>query len=182
MEMTGEERRLLLQIARDALTQTLKGGSPQIAVPTHPALLLPQGVFVTLTKGKRLRGCMGRIDPQKALFQTVAEVARSAALEDPRFPSVTVTELPDLSIEISVLSPLQKTEASTVEVGRHGLMVKRGFAAGLLLPQVASEQGWSLEEFLAQTCLKAGLAKEAWRDKTTEIYSFTAEVFSEEDV
>ncbi len=138
---------------------------------------------MTLKRGNMLRGCIGTIEPLNPLYETVAEMAIASAVRDPRFPPLSLEELPFVTIEISVLSPLEKVEnIEEIETGKHGLLVRRGFFSGLLLPQVATEYGWDRETFLEHTCLKAGLPPSAWQDERTEIYKFTAEVFSKEDV
>jgi hypothetical protein len=195
-------RRALLAIAREAIRAHLGGdepdrlrqgygGPPKLhakaegslhAGAFHGSLARPAAAFVTLRKGEHLRGCIGHLEPDRPLAAVVARAAVAAAFEDPRFPPVTSGELDDLSIEISVLGPLAPVpDPSTIEVGRHGLIVRSGWRRGLLLPQVAPEWGWTREEFLAQTCLKAGLPADAWRKGTgTEILCFEAEVFGED--
>jgi AmmeMemoRadiSam system protein A len=122
------------------------------------------------------------IEAVKPLYQTVAEMAVAAAVEDPRFPPLTLDELPLITIEISVLSPLEEVEdVEEIEVGKHGLYIIRGFYRGLLLPQVATEYNWDRETFLQHTCLKAGLPTDCWQDQETKIYKFSAEVFGEEE-
>ena len=181
--LSNEEKKLLLEIARKAIENQLHGMKTTVAPPKAPSLLDKKGVFVTLTQEGGLRGCIGRIEPKEPLFQTVAEMARASALQDPRFPPLTLLELPRTAIEISILSPLKRLkDVPTLEVGRHGLVVRRGFSSGLLLPQVATDNQWSREEFLRQVCYKAGLPGETWREEVTELFSFTAEVFSEQDV
>ena len=139
------------------------------------------GVFVTLTMQGDLRGCIGTVECRAALVEEVARVARSAALEDPRFPPVTPQELPDLHVEISLLGPLEPidpADAAAIAIGRHGLVVEQGSRRGLLLPQVAPEWGWNRDEFLAHTCRKAGLPMDAWR-RGAQVYRFEADVFGE---
>lgn len=128
-----------------------------------------------------LRGCIGFPYPVKPLAEAVQEAAVGAALQDPRFPPLRAEELSALEIEISVLTPPKSLEPSQVKVGVHGLIVSRGGRSGLLLPQVAMEYGWDAPTFLAQTCLKAGLPKDAWR-KDAELSAFEAQVFSESDL
>ncbi|OGB60645.1 MAG: hypothetical protein A2Y94_03355 [Caldithrix sp. RBG_13_44_9] len=110
-------------------------------------------------------------------------MAKSAAFNDPRFNPVVKKEIPDLEIEISVLSPLKKVkDVKEIQVGKHGIIIQQGFQRGLLLPQVATEWGWNREEFLEQTCHKAGLPADAWEDPSSEIFIFSAEIFNEKDV
>ena len=145
----------------------------------EPALVQPSGAFVTLEKQNQLRGCIGNLSTSRELYRTVQEMAVAAATQDRRFSPVTAEELSELTIEISVLSPLEYVRApSNVRVGRDGLYVSSGPYSGVLLPQVATEQRWSREEFLDQVCLKAGLAQDAWRQGAI-LYRFEAQLFSE---
>jgi AmmeMemoRadiSam system protein A len=148
--------------------------------PTPPPAHLaePRGAFVTLHLEGELRGCIGYVLPTQSLHATVAEAARAAALDDPRFPPVTPVEAAHLKIEISVLSPLRPIRPEEVIVGQHGLVVTQGNRRGLLLPQVPIEWKWDRETFLAQTCLKAGLPPDAWQHGA-QLQAFTAEVFGE---
>ncbi|CUS98361.1 hypothetical protein JGI22_00358 [Candidatus Kryptobacter tengchongensis] len=142
----------------------------------------PCGAFVTITINDTLRGCIGYVEAIKSLAETVNEVAAKSALEDPRFPPVEPDELDKIEIEISVLSPLSSVKSvDEIKIGEHGLMVKRGWRRGLLLPQVAVEHNLTREEFLEHTCLKAGLPPDCWKDKETEIFKFTAIIFKESD-
>nr|MBP7886610.1 AmmeMemoRadiSam system protein A [Candidatus Neomarinimicrobiota bacterium] len=146
-------------------------------------LKVKRGAFVTLEKHHELRGCIGYILPIYPLYKTVIEMAKAAALDDPRFPPVSPSELKDITVEISVLTVPQKiSDPSEIEVGKHGIIIKRGFNQGLLLPQVATDYGWDRETFLEHTCLKAGLPRDAWQDKNTEIQIFSAQVFNRETV
>ena len=133
-------------------------------------LLTNCGAFVTLKKRDNLRGCIGYIKAYKPLWETVQEMAVAAAFHDPRFPSLKPEEVPQLTFEISVLSPLKRIkDINEIEVGKHGLYIIHGHRAGLLLPQVATEYKWDGETFLAETCHKAGLPANAWMDKESEI-------------
>lgn len=134
---------------------------------------------MTLRRGGRLRGCVGQPEAAGPLVDTVARCAVLAAFEDERFPPVRKEELSELRIEISVLSPMMRAALEQIELGRHGLLVRSGRARGLLLPQVAIEHRLTREQFLAETCLKAGLKRDGWQSPGTEIFTFTAEVFSE---
>jgi AmmeMemoRadiSam system protein A len=143
-----------------------------------------QGAFVTLRTHGQLRGCIGRFIADKPLWQMVEQMAVASAREDPRFLGMLLrpAELPELEIEVSVLSPLRRIRdpLEEVELGKHGVYVKRDFASGCFLPQVATETGWTKQEFLAQCCAgKAGLAADAWKDPRTEVYVFTAEILKE---
>jgi AmmeMemoRadiSam system protein A len=137
-----------------------------------------RGAFVTLNKHGQLRGCIGTIQPSRPLYQVVEEMAAAAAFEDSRFSPLTVHELKDLELEISVLTPLQRIkDINEIEIGKHGLYIKKGFYSGLLLPQVATEYNWDRQTFVEETCRKAGLHRNAWREKGTEVYMFSADIF-----
>jgi AmmeMemoRadiSam system protein A len=180
-ELTAEDRAALLALARGAVEACVRG-RPAPDLPVAPAVRLRRGAFVTLEVGGALRGCLGRIAGDRALGEVIRSMAAAAAREDPRFPPVAADELEDLRVEISVLgelTPLPAAALGALVIGRDGLLVRRGRASGLLLPQVASEQGWRPEEFLAATCRKAGLAVDAWREPGTECFSFPADVFGE---
>lgn len=141
-----------------------------------------RGAFVTLHHQRRLRGCVGRVVVLDPLFAVVAECAATAATADPRFAPFKQEELQDLEIEISVLSAPRQVSAEEVQPGIHGLVVSHGRRRGVLLPQVAAERGWSRDHFLEQTCCKAGLDANAWKEAETRIEVFTAEVFSETEL
>ena len=136
-------------------------------------------MFVTLHVGGELRGCIGTTEGDEPLGDAIVRCAASAALHDPRFSPVRAEELGGLQIEISVLSPVATIGVQEIEIGRHGLVISDGGHRGLLLPQVAVEHGFSVEQFLGETCRKAGLAREAWRLGETRIEGFTCEVFEE---
>ena len=181
-DISIESQALLLKIARTSIESHLKKQEPPKFEITDKNLLQKRGAFVTLHKRGQLRGCIGYVLPYKPLHQTVAEMAVAAATEDPRFPSVTLNEMNEIDIEISALSTLKKIESiEELEVGKHGLYMKQGVFSGLLLPQVATDYGWNRKEFLEHTCRKAGLPKDAWKDKKTEISIFSAQVFGEEE-
>jgi len=181
--LNEEQKRRLIDIARQAVAAAVTGAPMPDLATDDPELLEPRGAFVTLKKAGQLRGCIGYIEPHAPLIEAVADNAQSAALRDPRFTPVTPEELPDISIEISALTPLQSVQdVEEIEVGRHGLVISQGPNRGLLLPQVPVEWGWDREEFLEHTCLKAGLPPEAWRQDETELLCFEAEVFSEEEL
>jgi len=178
--LTDAERRTLLETARASIAARFEGGRLSVAEAT-PALRTPCGAFVTLKIQGRLRGCIGHITAAAPLIETVRDVALSSAFEDPRFPPLAREELDRASIEISVLSPFRRArDPSEITVGTHGILMRRGGRSGLLLPQVATEQGWNREEILVHTCRKAGLPDEAWRESDTVIEIFTAIVFGEE--
>jgi AmmeMemoRadiSam system protein A len=181
MGLTDDEKQALLRIARASIQAELAGKKPP-AAKGQGILEEKRGAFVCLKRRGRLRGCIGFIEAKKPLVRTVEEMAVAAALQDPRFPPLREEELKEISLEISVLTPLRKTaDVGQIEVGTHGLYVRKGSRAGLLLPQVATEYGWDRDTFLKETCRKAGLAPDAWRDPETEIYLFSALVFAEDE-
>ncbi len=176
--LSQEERKALLEHARRSIECRIQGKPLPDLTPVSDVLNEKRGAFVTLKKNGRLRGCIGYIEARKPLSQAVSEMALAAAFNDPRFPPLKREELAGLDIEISVLSPLKKIkDIHEIEVGKHGLYVVKGFHSGLLLPQVATEYRWDRLTFLQETCYKAGLPADAWRDKDTDIYIFSAEVF-----
>jgi uncharacterized protein len=181
LALSEQDRRLLLATAREAIRARLSFQAPDFPEPT-PALLAACGAFVTLKKDQELRGCIGHITASRPLVETVRDAAAASAFEDPRFPPLSREEWPSISIEISVLSPFSPvTDPGLIRVGTHGLMIRQGRLSGLLLPQVATEQGWDRETFLARTCRKAGLPPDAWKSPQTTIESFSALVFGEQD-
>lgn len=179
--MNDAQRKQLLEIARDTIRAVLMRRPFSTPRSEDPVLTAPCGCFVTLKNRGRLRGCIGQFVSERPLVELVAEMAKASATGDPRFLTnpITFSEVHKLEIEISVLSPLQRTDNPlNLELGTHGIYIKRGYACGCFLPQVADETGWSKEEFLSQCCShKAGLAPDAWKDPKTEVYLFTAEVF-----
>jgi AmmeMemoRadiSam system protein A len=182
--MNSEEKGVLLDIARNSIGSAIQGTPidvTQFQINTQESKA-EHGVFVTLRTDGKLRGCIGRLVSHTPLRKLVSEMAVSAALEDTRFENnkIQISELDGLKIEISVLSTLQRLENPLeLELARHGIYIKRGLRNGCFLPQVASETGWSKEEFLTQCCHgKAGLSPDAWKDKDTEVYVFTAEIIS----
>lgn len=179
VKLEPHEQRSLLDLARRAIQAATQGQEVPGQQPPSEVLKRPAGAFVSLHKHGRLRGCIGNILPSLSLWETVRECALAAAFEDPRFDLVTAEELPDLEIEISVLSALEPIRPEEIRVGTHGLLVTQGPFRGLLLPQVATQYRWNAQQFLEETCLKAGLNPDAWKDPTTRIEAFTAFVFSE---
>lgn len=180
MTLNTEEQNLLLGLARRTLEVYLATGKRPELEKASGRFMEESGAFVTLHQGENLRGCIGTFIGEGPLLETVQSMAVAAATRDPRFPSVEADEVPGLTLEISVLSPLREGSADEVEVGVHGVFITRGHHRGVLLPQVAVEHGWDRETFLDQTCLKAGLPPGTWRDAETNIELFTAQVFSEE--
>ncbi len=177
VEFSSEERQVLLRLAHQSIEAALVERRLDLTAPTEH-LAEQRGAFTTLHLDGKLRGCIGYVFPTQSLYATVAETARAAAFDDPRFQPVSREEAAELMIEISVLSPLKPIVPDEVVIGKHGLVVMQGSRRGLLLPQVPVEWGWDRETFLSQTCLKAGLAPDAWQGGA-ELQAFTAEVFSE---
>jgi len=175
---TEQEKEKLKDIARTSIEAAVRGKRQSEIKDIPKRLKEPYGIFVTINKHGNLRGCIGRMIGDQPVYLSCQKMAQAAALEDPRFPSVTPDELKDLEIEISVLTPLQRLRnTEEIVIGRDGLLIRKGMYSGVLLPQVAAEYGWSVEEFLAQTCHKAGLPADAYKSKDAEIYRFSAEVF-----
>jgi AmmeMemoRadiSam system protein A len=181
--LSDAEKQFLLKIARQSVESAVRK-SPEIestpSLPTLPSMEKPRGAFVTLRIENILRGCIGYVDPVKPLRETVRLASAKAALEDTRFSPILPEELPDVWIELSVLSPMERiTGIEEIEIGRHGVVVDSGRLRGLLLPQVAVEYGWSRETFVGQTARKAGLSFNAWNEPGVTVSVFTAEIFSE---
>ncbi|MCE5252194.1 AmmeMemoRadiSam system protein B [bacterium] len=176
--LTESEKDVLRGVVKQTLDSVVNGGQVPRNLDRNGKLGERWGAFVTLTKDGMLRGCIGHIIGTQPLIDTVAEMAKAAALEDPRFPPVKPDELPRIEFEISVLTPIRKiTDINEIQVGRDGIIISRGYNRGLLLPQVATEYGWDRKTFLEHTCLKAGLPKDAWKESGTVIEMFSAEVF-----
>ncbi|MBU3933120.1 MAG: AmmeMemoRadiSam system protein A [Candidatus Omnitrophica bacterium] len=178
----GQQKRLL-EIARKTMNEYVSSAQKLDFSESDPLLLKNMGAFVTIHKQGNLRGCIGNIIGRQPLYLTVRDMAIEAATADPRFAPVTADELEDIDIEISVLSTPERVEdVDEIKLGVHGVIVKRGNSGGVFLPQVATETGWTREEFLDNLCAhKAGLSADAWKDKDTELHSFTAQVFGEKD-
>jgi AmmeMemoRadiSam system protein A len=186
--MTGDARNVsaevaseLLALARASIRASFDGDPLPRPRRHDPALEAPGGAFVTL-KGPdgTLRGCIGCVESPGPLWETVAMMARAAAFDDPRFPALEQPELDDVTIEVSVMSPLSRvSDPDGVVAGVHGVVVERGSRRGLLLPQVATEYGWDRKRLLDQVCLKAGLPPDSWHDDATALYVFTASVVGE---
>ncbi len=179
LSISETARGFLLQLAREAIAARLEGLPRPSTRPGEPVLLEHRGAFVTLTIDRRLRGCIGHVEAVSPLWLAVRDNAVAAAFRDPRFGPLTADEMPDIHIEISVLTPMTPTSWDDIVVGRDGILIERGPARALLLPQVAVEYGWDAETFLDATCRKAGLAAGSWRDPDTRVSTFRAEVFGE---
>ena len=184
MMLNKEQRKRLLEIARQSIESYLKAGKKLEVKESDPVLSKEMGAFVTLSERGQLRGCIGHMIGDKPLYFTVRDMAVEAAVGDPRFSSVQLTELKKIEIEISALSPMERIDSvDKIQMGVHGVLIRKGFYSGVYLPQVAMETGWSKEEFLSSLCAhKAGLPADAWKNPATEIYIFSAEVFSEKEV
>jgi AmmeMemoRadiSam system protein A len=178
-EFTPEERALLLRLAHESILSALERREISLTPPS-PHLDEPRGAFTTIYFHGNLRGCVGYVFPVASLYRTVAETARAAAFEDTRFSPVSPQEAPELDISLSILSPLRVITPEEVEIGRHGLVVSHGGRRGLLLPQVPVEHQWDRATFMEQTCRKAGLPLDAWRQGAT-LEAFTAEVFGDRE-
>ncbi|WP_028574382.1 AmmeMemoRadiSam system protein A [Desulfonatronovibrio hydrogenovorans] len=177
LELTREEKDFLKETALQGIRS---GFEPGLTFPDPPTEKLKEklGAFVTLKKRGMLRGCIGNIVADTPLWKTIARMGVQAAFNDPRFPPLKKSELEEISLEISILSPLVPVDdLEKIEPGRHGLLIRKGPYSGLLLPQVAREYGWDRETFLSQTCGKAGLDRSCWKDPDTEIFWFVAVVF-----
>lgn len=177
--LSEAEKRTALQLARNAVVNALSYRKPSDPVIHHGIFAERRGVFVTLHVCGRLQGCIGVVEPEEPLGVAIARCAASAALEDPRFTPMRADQLADLTIELSLLSALAPISPETIEIGRHGLLVGLHTQRGLLLPQVAMEHHWTREQFLEETCRKAGLPRDAWRDPEMRIHGFTCEVYLE---
>jgi AmmeMemoRadiSam system protein A len=182
--VNSEEKSILLSDARESIKAELEGRKPsykEAPKTSESALNKPCGAFVTLHKGGNLRGCIGRMTANLPLLETVRLMAREAAFGDPRFPPLRPEELEKCHIEISALSPMEIChDAGKIEVGVHGLYLRRGTRSGVLLPQVPVEQGWNLDQYLEYICIKAGLPQHSWKEPDAELLTFTAIVFGEE--
>lgn len=178
--LSDGEKSLLLEIAREAIESRIQNRNPEYGAGSDN-LREPYGVFVSLHTGKKLRGCIGTMTGSRPLDEAVPEMAQSSAFRDPRFAPVGAGELGELSIEISVLSPLKKIETvEEIEIGRHGIYIVKGSRSGVLLPQVAVQENWNRDEFLTHTCYKAGLSGNAWKSSGVEIFIFSAIIFADE--
>ncbi len=183
IELTAKQKKILLKIARESIFSAVKSKKMPEYTIKDSVLNINCGAFVTLHINNNLRGCIGNITAETPLWQTVRNMAVESALRDPRFYPLTPDEFKKADIEISALSPLKKIkDLKEVKVGKYGLLIKKGFYQGLLLPQVATNYGWDRTVFLEQTCYKAGLNKNCYKEKDTEIFIFSAVVFSEKDL
>jgi len=173
------DRSEILRIARATLREHLTTGYLPPGAPHRPSLLQPAGAFVTLRVDGQLRGCMGRVDADKPLYLAVEELTVAAATRDPRFDPLRLEEIKQTRISVSILSTVEPAALDDIEIGKHGVVITRGPRRGLLLPQVAVEHGFTREQFLDETCGKAGLPPGAWREAGTLLQRFTADIISE---
>ena len=181
-ELSDNEKKFLLQLARQSILDYFEGLEAPGKSYYSENLKTHTGAFVTLQLNGELRGCIGYVEALLPLQDTVAQMAVSAAFSDPRFPSLTRDEFQYTEIEISVLTPQRRiTDISEIQIGRDGLIIKQGLREGLLLPQVATEYDWDRITFLEQTCRKAGLHSQSWKESETEMFSFSAVIFTESD-
>ena len=192
-ELSYEEGVFLVRLARRAVEYYFEHGRVMpVPEDTPPRLLRKGAAFVTIEtfhsyEHRELRGCIGYVEPVKPLAEAVIDVALQAAFQDPRFPPLRPEELPRVTFEVSVLGPLEKLpddpleRLHSFEIGRHGLVARRGFMQGLLLPQVPVEYLWDEETFLAETCVKAGMEPGCWLDPETEFYRYSARLWRERD-
>lgn len=182
-EYSKEEKIELLKLARQTIAQYLQKGKKEFAETENPKFREKRGVFVTLHRKGDLRGCIGHPLPMMPLYHAVIDNAIASATEDPRFSRVKAEELPEIDIEISILTVPQKVKGhEDVVVGRDGIIISKGFYRGLLLPQVPVEQGWNLEEYISYGCRKAGLPPDEWREGGVEIETFQGVVFGEKEL
>jgi AmmeMemoRadiSam system protein A len=173
------DRRAALELARKAVVEAVSDRQLPGSIPREGIFAVRRGVFVTLHVRGHLQGCIGVTEPGELLGEAIVRCAVSAALEDPRFPPTKESQLEEMDIEISLLSPLEPILPEAIEIGRHGLLIVLHAQRGLLLPQVAIEHRFTREQFLEETCRKAGLRREAWKDPEARLFGFTCEVFSE---
>jgi AmmeMemoRadiSam system protein A len=173
------DRIAILELARQGVLHAVCHERPLSSFPTTGIFAERRGLFVTLHVAKKLRGCIGVVEGNAALGETLTRCAADAALHDPRFSRMRAEEMDTLEVEVSLLSPLQPIRPEEVQIGTHGLLVERGPRRGLLLPQVALEHRLSREQFLAETCAKAGLSRDAWKDPETKLQGFQCEIIAE---
>ena len=178
--LKSKEKKVLLEIAHQAIVAAVREEDTSPEPREEKALNMRSGCFVTIKQDDELRGCIGNFQSDLPLFKEVAEMAAASACKDPRFYPVQEDEINNISVDISVLSPLEKIDdIESIEIGTHGIYLEKGYYRGVLLPQVATEHNWDRETFLKQTCIKAGLPTDSWEADETDIYIFSAEVFGD---
>lgn len=183
--ISEENGQYLVEVAKNAIATYLETDRRPFIPEDCPEELKEElGVFVTLNKKHRLRGCIGYPEPVKSLIESTIDVAIAAAFDDPRFPELKKEEYNDLEFEVTVLTQPELIEIAhpdqylkEIEIGRDGLIIQKGYARGLLLPQVAPENGFSVEEFLDHTCMKAGISADSWMDESCDVYKFQGQIF-----
>lgn len=176
-----EDGKELIKLAKEAVQSYFKQESLNLSEAVKKRFSEKKGVFVTLKKGRQLRGCIGYIEPTFPLYAAVANAAKHAAFGDPRFPPMTEGELKDISFEISVLTSPKQMKGDIpqqISIGKHGLIIKKGGYSGLLLPQVFTELDVDTESALEMTCEKAGLPAGSWQEKDAKVYSFECQIFN----
>jgi len=177
--LSEEDRKAILELAHQGVLHAVFHDRSLSSYPTTGIFAERRGLFVTLHVAKKLRGCIGVMEGSAGLGENLARCAADAALHDPRFSRMRPEELDALEIEVSLLTPPRPIRAEEVEIGNHGLLVERGPRRGLLLPQVAVEHRLSREQFLGETCAKAGLPREAWKEPETKLYGFQCEILAQ---
>lgn len=177
--LSEADERAALQLARHAIREIVVQRKLLDVIPQTGVFSERRGVFITIYVRAHLQGCIGVTDPSESLGEAIVRCAAGAAVEDPRFSPLHESQLEEMTIEISLLSKLEPILPEAIEIGRHGLLIVNHAQRGLLLPKVATEHGLTLKQFLEETCRKAGLGRDAWKDADTRIYGFTCEVFSE---
>ncbi|MBQ9026207.1 MAG: TIGR00296 family protein [Methanobrevibacter sp.] len=183
--ISEENGQYLLEIAKNTVATYLETNRRPFIPQDCPEELKEElGVFVTINKKKRLRGCIGYPEPVKSLIESTIDVAIAAAFDDPRFPELKEEEFGDIEFEVTVLTQPELIEVAhpdqyldEIEIGRDGLIIQKGYARGLLLPQVAPENGFTKEEFLDHTCMKAGISADSWMDESCDVYKFQGQIF-----
>jgi len=179
--LNKSEASTLLQIAREAILHQVEGQNYSPTPQEEKTLNERSGCFVTIKQNDQLRGCIGNFQARQPLYREVAQMAAASATEDPRFEPMSPADIDDFTLELTVLSPLEKVEdTGSIEIGKHGIYIEKGVHRGVLLPQVATEHGWDRTTFLQQTCLKAGLPGNAWQAADADIYIFSGQIITED--
>ena len=179
LSLSEADRKTILDLARQAVVEVVSNKHLLEEIPQTELFQTHCGVFVTLHVDGKLRGCIGVVHAKDKLGESIARCAAGAATDDPRFHPLRPDDLPALQVEVSILSPLERFQPEQIEIGKHGLLVEQGIRRGLLLPQVAVEHRLGREQFLTETCHKAGLTHDAWKAPETAIYGFTCEIVAE---
>ncbi|MEA1972209.1 MAG: AmmeMemoRadiSam system protein A [Candidatus Cloacimonadota bacterium] len=178
--LNNNQKKFLLRLAKRVIESEINNTEIGFKKPDDEIYNEKFGGFVTIHDHGKLRGCIGYVEAYKSIYETIIDMAKSAAFNDPRFTPIRKKDLDFIDIEISILSPLEEfSDINSIKIGQDGLLIKNTFQSGLLLPQVATEWGWNKIQFIEQTCKKAGLDINCWKDKSCIIYKFKAEVFDE---